>query len=156
MIRVANDDDFDYIKSVMFDDEMWSRCSDDYSVKHEDTLKTLGCMWLICSQDNSNVGLASLHVNSNCVVDVHIYIPKIHRGKVSLLCGREILSWIASNADNRVNKINTKIPSIYKDVINFASRLGFKKEGVDSKSISKNHMFVDRVCMGILRKDITT
>lgn len=133
---------------------MWSRCSDDYMVRSRDLLERINCVWLRCCYNGENVGLASVRAKGNSVASVHIYIPAENRGKISLLCGRAILAWIANNADDRIVKINTKIPVVYKDVIGFAVRLGFKKEGIDRKSVVKNGMLIDKVCMGILREEI--
>lgn len=149
MIKIAEDKDFDYIRAVMFDDEMWARCSDDFTPKIDETLTSMHGLWLVCIVDGDRFGLASVHSSYNSAVGVHIYIPKCNRGKSSINVGKEVLNWIVENSGDSICKINTQIPEIYKDVVGFASRLGFNREGVDSKSVIKNGLALDKICMGI-------
>lgn len=137
----------------MFDDEMWERSRDDYSVKDEKILIRPGCIWLKCSR-NKPMGLAQVSLQTSTVVGVHIHILKEHRGKHTKEVGQNVLRWIKDNAGQRIKKVNTKVPMIYKDVIRFAHSLGFKDEGIDRGSIMKNGQLTDRLNLGILIEDI--
>ncbi|MBL4574443.1 MAG: hypothetical protein JKY86_15420 [Gammaproteobacteria bacterium] len=148
-MNVAVCNDSNYVKSVIFDPEMWGRCTDDYAVKDESLVDGLGCLWLKCYDDDTDFGLASVSHGGNSTIDIHIHIPKENRGRKSKEIGLSFLSWVKCNAISEVYKINTKVPAIYKDVIRFAHSLGFKDEGIDTKSIMKNGKLIDRVCLGI-------
>lgn len=144
--------DIDYIRSVLLDGEMWERCTDDYA--DETVIDKESLVWLICYYYDASMGLASVRSESTCVVNVHIYIPKSNRGRHTKSIGLEILRWIKSNARPYVHKVSTKIPVIHKDVIRFAHSLGFKDEGIDTLSMMKNGVLVDRLNLGLPLGDI--
>lgn len=153
MIEIKVCRDFDYVKEVIIDDpEMFDRCSDDYM---KDDLNVMdGRLWLECLKDHKRMGLGCVLFESNSVLSVHIHIPKHNRGRGTKEIGKAILNWIVKNSPNTIHKINTQIPVIYRDVIIFALSLGFKKEGVDRKSIMKDGKLLDRVCLGICFEEI--
>lgn len=153
MIKIERCRDIEYIKSVMFSDEMWERCANDYSVKHQ-MLEKMTCVWLKCYKDGKAMGLATVRAIDEVCVSVHIHILKENRGKHTIEIGRNILSWIKENANSRIQKLTTSIPVIYKDVIRFAHHLGFKDEGINRKSIMKNGKLIDRLNLGLMREDI--
>lgn len=142
--------DFDYVKSVMIDDdEMFDRSKDDYMSKLDAAKGLSKLIWLECEKDGKRVGLSAVNVASNSVLNIHIHIPKVHRGIGTLKIGRAFLGWVVNNSSKQYVKINTKVPTIYKDVIRFAHKLGFKDEGIDRLSIMKNGELVDRLNLGI-------
>ncbi len=142
--------DFDYVKSVMVDDdEMFDRVSDDYTNKMDAIQGLSKLIWLECVKDGDRVGLSAVLTASSSVLNIHIHIPKKNRGTGTLKVGREFLRWVVDNSAKQYVKINTKVPMIYRDVIRFAHKLGFKDEGIDRLSIMKNGKLVDRLNMGI-------
>ena len=134
---------------------MWERSADDNMVKTDDFIANLGCIWLRCYHYEKPMGLAAVSLSGNAVVDVHIHIPKENRGKHTKAIGLNILRWIKGNANPNIHKVNTKIPTIYKDVIRFAHSLGFKDEGIDRLSIMKNGTLIDQLSLGITFKEIS-
>ena len=150
MIEIHLCEDLDYLQAVLIDDpEMFERSSDDYT-----KVDCLACMpkegkWLECRRDGDRVGLCYVKFDTNSALKAHIHIPKQHRGKGTQEIGRALLKWMVENAPKSMHKINTRIPSPYKDVIRYAQSLGFQKEGIDRKSIMKNGELIDRVYMGI-------
>ena len=138
--------DVDYIKSVIFDDEMWERCSDDQT---DYDIDKAHCLWLVVTTDGRRVGLASIFNDAGCCLEIHINIPKANRGKGTLDMGRAIIRWVKHNNIAGKSKLVTQIPVIYKDVIQFASKLGFKKEGINRQSVMIGGKAIDKVHMGI-------
>lgn len=143
---VAVCDDIDYVKSVMLDPEMWERSSNDNT---RGRIEDIPCIWLCAYLGDKRVGLCSVLGQGGTAVEIHIHIPKRYRGSGTLEMGKLFLNWIKDNSVGGINKINTQVPEIYKDVIMFASKLGFSKEGVNRLSISKNGKIMDMVYMGI-------
>lgn len=152
MIEICTD--LEYIKSVMFEDEMWARSSDDYMTRDERLLIDKPGAWLKCYHDGVAVGLATVRPDCSTVINMHIHIVKQHRGRNTKAIGQDVLRWVKQNVNSRVRKINTKVPVIYKDVIRFAHSLGFQDEGIDRQSIMKNGQLVDRLNLGILVENI--
>jgi len=154
LIKICTD--YDYIKTVMLDDdEMWERCSNDFDKRDMNMIKNIICIWLAYYKEGKKLGLASLKFAGGIVAEIHIYIPKINRGKGTKEAGIEILEWIKENAIGQIQKINTKIPVIYKDVIRYAHSLGFKDEGIDRLSVMKSGRLIDRQNLGITFKEIS-
>lgn len=143
----------EYIKEVMYSDEMWERCSNDYSVK-SGAVEKMGCIWLKCYRDGKAVGLATIRVYDEISVSIHIHIPKENRGRHTIEIGRDILKWVKEHAKGKLKKLTTSIPVIYKDVIRFAHYLGFKDEGINRKSIMKNGKLIDKLNLGLMIEDI--
>lgn len=148
MIKICKD--VEYIRSVLIGDgEMYDRSSDDYTDPEAVALAFGGAMWLECWKDHERVGVSAIKIASNSVINIHIHIQKQFRGRGTVELGREILAWVVDNAAPRYQKINTRVPVIYKDVIRFAKALGFQCEGIDRKSIMKKGVLVDRQNLGI-------
>lgn len=141
--------DFEYIRSVMIEDkEMYERASSDCMdpLRVQESLGSL--RWLECIRDGERIGLSTIKKESSTVLKIHIHIQKQFRGKGTIEMGKLILKWVIDNTEG-FSKINTKVPVIYKDVIRFAHKLGFKDEGIDRLSIMKNGRLVDRQNLGI-------
>ena len=152
MIEVFVCDDMDYIRSVMFDDEMFERASDDFMVKNDDLLRK--GVWLKITDSGTNYGLSAVRPVSSSVVNVHIHIPQKNRGEKTVQAGKAVLNWIVNNSKSNFSKINTQIPIIYRDVIIYALKLGFKKEGVNRYSVLKKGSWVDQQYMGITFEEV--
>ena len=145
-------DDIEYIKSVIFDPEMWARCSDDQT---EYDIDQATCLWLVVTKDGKRVGIASIFNDAGCCLEVHINIPKANRGKGTLEMGRAIIGWIKENNIAGKSKIVTQIPVIHRDVIQFALKLGFVNEGINRQSVIIGGKAIDKVYLGITFGEIT-
>ena len=149
-VNVCNDSE--YIKSVLYDHEMWNRCSDDQT---NYCLEKAGCLWLVVTKDGQRVGLSSIFNDAGCCLEIHINIPKANRGKGTLEMGRAIINWVKSHNVAGKSKIVTQIPVIHRDVIQFALKLGFVKEGINRQSVIIGGKAIDKVHLGITFGEIT-
>ena len=143
--------DYDYIKSVLCEPEMWDRCCDDQTTVN---VEDIPCIWLVCKKYGHRKGLCSVFNSAGCSLEIHINIPSENRGKGTIQMGKAFLAWVKK--ENRIGKqkINTQIPTIYKDVIQYALRLGFQKEGVNRQSVIKGSKMIDKIYMGITFQEI--
>ena len=138
------------LRSVIIDDEeMYERAGCDGGSR-ETILLNQG-LWLkwVDEGDSTIKALCVFKVESIYVLEVHIHIPKQFRGKGTLDKGRDFLNWIVEQNLGKYVKINTKIPVIHRDVILFAMKLGFKREGTNRLSIVKNGILMDQAIMGL-------
>jgi hypothetical protein len=154
LIEISACIDMDYVKEVMIDDkEMFERSRDDFTPDNvSDFLDT--SFWCEIRVGGARIGLFTLKQAHNSVLDIHIHITKSNRGQGTLDVGRFILGWVVDNSPSNFFKLSTKIPVIYKDVIWFARRLGFKDEGIDRLSVSKGGNIIDRQNLGITFEEI--
>jgi RimJ/RimL family protein N-acetyltransferase len=67
---------------------------------------------------------------------------------------KEFYEWVLENTEDRINKINVSIPENDKRVINFAKKVGFKKEGLNRDSYMKNGTIYAQQNLGITRSEI--
>ena len=146
--------DFNYVESVFDDPEMWERSKDDYTKKEDFTATSKNVMWIIMEVEGKKSGLVSVNAESNTVLNIHVHIPIDGRGRNTKKLGEAVLKWIKINSVEQYQKLNTKIPVIYKDVIRYAHSLGFKDEGIDRLSIMKNGILIDRLNLGMTFGDI--
>jgi hypothetical protein len=135
------------IRSILIDDsEMFERSRNDFTDLNVNLLN--GGVWLKYIEDGEIKALCFFKAESAFCLDIHIHIPKNHRGKGTIKKGSEFLKWIVNNNNANYIKFNTKIPVIYRDVILFAMKLGFKREGTDRMSIIKDGKVLDMAIMG--------
>ena len=93
--------------------------------------------------------LCAFKADSAYIVDIHIHIPKEFRGAGTLDKGRDFLRWVVNNNRGLFLKFTTRIPVIHRDVIWYAMKLGFKKEGLNRLSVVKGGVLMDMVMMGL-------
>jgi hypothetical protein len=141
--------DYGLVRKILLESEMYKRISDDYTdpEKFYPSLQT----WIGCFTENEKpecVGLLSVTEETNSVLNIHMHIPEKHRGKNSFLIGNGMIEFLIKHRLKRCVKLNIKIPVIYPEVVRFAEKCGFEKEGVDRKSFLKNGEIVDRVILG--------
>jgi RimJ/RimL family protein N-acetyltransferase len=145
LIKITKD--YEMIRKMLFDDkELYERISNDFTTPerwHPEKSEWVG--WF---EDGECLALLSAHEESAVCFIIHIHIPAKNRGKKSFEMGNGLLEWLIKKSDKRFVKINAKIPVINRDVIKFAEKNGFEKEGIDKKSYIKNGKYHDQVCMG--------
>lgn len=141
--------DFEMIKGIVLEPEMYERASDDYT--DPDKFNPALQEWIGCFTDGESpecVGLLSVTEETASVLNIHMHIPKKYRGKNSFLIGNGMINFLIKHRPKRCIKIDIKIPDIYPEVIRFAEKCGFQKEGIDRKSFLKNGLIIDRIMMG--------
>ena len=139
--------DYPMIKEMLTSDpDLFDRVTDDYVESASWTPER--SLWLGWFEGDECKSLLEVVPDSMVVVSIHIYTPKKNRGKASFVMGNGLLNYLIDNLDNRVAKINAKIPVLYPDVIRFAEKNGFEKEGVDRQSHMKGGKLHDRAILG--------
>tara|TARA_R110002033_G_scaffold14961_1_gene43107 strand:+ start:1750 stop:2109 length:360 start_codon:yes stop_codon:yes gene_type:complete len=90
---------------------------------------------------------------NSITVDVHCNILMDYR-KNAVEYSKEFVRFMCNNYAGRINKLNCKIPVIFKDVYGFAKKCGFLDEGIDRQSILKNGEILDRYILGATLKEL--
>lgn len=148
MIEVCENEE--EIRSIIIDDpEMFERAGSDAS-SSEERLVDKG-IWLKWVNEGCSTikALCFLRAESSYAIEIHIHIPKQYRGKGSLDKGRDFLKWVINNNGGKFVKFNTKIPVIHRDVILYAMKAGFKREGTNRLSVIKGGVLMDQAMMGL-------
>lgn len=140
MITLMQTYNVDIIKSVMFVDEIWDAVTEDHHAK-EDFIPNLStsAYYEILDGDVLLGLLAMDHVNS-ITQRVHPMIIPEHRNRSKDICRQMIDMWCDSTD---YKKLIAEIPSCYPHVIGFAEFMGFKPEGIRTKSFIRNGDIID-------------
>lgn len=106
-----------------------------------------------CFLKYKDFGLFILKPLSNTVLDIHPVFLKKGRGEAYKAMGLA-LKWINENCGEHVNKIVAQYPEYRKEITLYATKCGFKKEGINRGSFLKNGKFLDQIMVGITRGEI--
>lgn len=121
----------DEVKSVIFDNELYDRITDDNCPpKEEFKIPEEGCKFIGGYLFDKLVSLFIVHGNK-----MHFMVLKPYRKYSKVLLDACFGRWPYS--------VYCEIPSLYKSVLNFAKKYGFKEVYVELKSHKKNGQLYD-------------
>jgi RimJ/RimL family protein N-acetyltransferase len=137
------------------DNELWERVSEDGNKKENFKLSENPYFWWVGCFNKKGVlvGLFWLHHINNASVQIHAHVKKEFREEYSVKCGKEMIKYFVKNF-KFYNKLIAEIPVIYKDVIKFTLKFGFKFEGTNRKSVLKNGELLDQNRYGLLKSEV--
>lgn len=146
--------DMELVRNILFEPEIWERAAEDGIDKESFYPGTDNmAIWLLCIEDEQIIGIILLHTDTTVSVKIHPYLLKTHREKGRIMMAA-FYKWFLENTEDKINKINTSIPEFYKKVINFAKKVGFRKEGVNRDSYLKDGQLYGQQNLGITRTEI--
>lgn len=111
-------------------------------------------IWLGVYHKDDLAGCYNFHRENGSTLQIHIQILPEHRRDVASKSMKPMWEWFLSNVNPDFKKINCKIPAIYPNVKIFAMQCGFKKEGVNRLSYTKNGVIYDQTYLGITRNEV--
>lgn len=132
-------------KMLIEDQEIYDRISNDYTniaIFNPNKFSWIG--WYdgdICK------GIMQVGEETETVLNIHPAVPKPYRVTAYTIV-TEMIEFLEENSNKKFIKINVKIPTLYPEVIKFAKKCGFDKEGVDRKSHVKNGKIYDKIMLG--------
>ncbi len=148
MIMVCNDEQ--EVRDIVINDpEMFERAKCDGFNPNRRLIDSGVWLKWVDNENGETKALCVFRADSIYIIDIHIHVPKQFRGKGTLSMGRDFLRWIVENNNGLFLKFNTCIPEIHRDVVLFAMKLGFKKEGINRLSVIKNGQLMDMIMMGL-------
>ena len=145
---IRETEDYALIRSIFCEPEIYDRIADDGSPKVEDFEPIQPCEAVYYLTNDDNNALLFLHWKNCATLEGHIQILKEHRG-CAMEFGELALKWIWENTE--ALKITVTIPDLYKDVLGFIKKQGFKDEGICTKSYLKNGILYDQIYLGLER-----
>lgn len=119
-------------KAVLFDDEIYDRITDDRSpAKEKFTPPAEGVSYIAGYVDGQIASLFIVHDEK-----LHFMVLKAFRLHARELLRHSFIIW--------PHRVYVEIPTLYRTVINFAKRAGFKEAGLAPRPHLKNGMLYDR------------
>ena len=152
--RRLDEEDRELIRSYMTQDELWERISEDGCNKDEYTPPMHELFHWVGMYNNKDefMGTLFLHPETMHVVNIHFNLSKKYRKLYSFLGGQAAFDYMLNCTD--FEKFNTTVPLEYPDVVGFLDKLGFTREGLNRKSISKNNIMHDQYYYGMTREEM--
>lgn len=152
MIKLKESSDIALIESVIKDPEIFARISED-GVSIEDYEIPENVTYLLILKDTEIIGTWCIYPTNKTTLNIHCNILESHRhhGKEA---GKLILEWFVDRTSINYQKLNAEIPLIYPEVYHYTKKFGFKDEGINRKSISKQGELVDQWRLGITRDEV--
>ncbi len=108
--------------------------------------------WVLMVADGVVIGCYNLHKTNQPTWQIHAFMLPEYRKDYSAESGRVVLKWAIDNIG--MEKIICTVPTRYPNVIAFVKTQGFRKEGCNRQSFSKNGKLYDQVLFGMTKSEI--
>jgi len=145
----------DLVETFIKDDpELWERVSEDGNKKEDFRIVYNPMFWWIGCYNKKGiiVGVFWMHHINNTTIQVHAHVRKEYRLDYAFECGKNMIKYFL-NEFKMYDKMIAEIPEIYKDVIHFTLKFGFKEEGINRLSYKKDNKVINQHRFGITRKE---
>lgn len=140
----------DYQVAQYIVNELWYEISEDNAPAYTpDLIKEY---WIGLLNDKELVGCARFHQLTSITWEAHAFILPDFRKKYGPLSCLTTLNWMIENTD--CQKIVANVPNRFPNVMGFLEKIGFKKEGVNRQSFTKDGKLWDIVNYGLTRTEI--
>lgn len=143
---IRRTEDTDKIKSVLCDEWIYDRISEDGTPSAEEYEPTTNAVYLT---DDDLSGVMIFHPINGATFETHIQM--LDKSKAMEFC-QSCIEWIWNNSE--AIKIVAQIPEIYPDVCRFAEKSGFEKEGVNRASYLKGGKVHSQIYYGLLKPGV--
>ena len=153
MIKVALTNDMILVRNIITKPEIWEHSVED-SVSLNDFYPETSATayWLICEVENVTVGVISVHYENKTSVKIHPCLLSGYRSHSRRMI-IELFKWLVKMG-GEMQKVNISITKTRRIVYNLAKNVGFKDEGVNRMSFTKNGKTHDQWLLGLTRKEI--
>ena len=146
--------DIDTIKTVMTDEEMWERISEDGQDRNDfEALIDDSFHWIGLYCGDILFGISLIHPHNTSTGVAHINILKPYRRDHGLQGGLMSLQYATGL---EYHKYIAEVADVYPEVVGFIKKLGFIQEGLNRKSIMKGGKLVDQIWFGASITEIQT
>lgn len=151
-MKVERTHDMDAVREILTDPAVWSLVSDDGCPDRHDftPVRDTRIVYLLARDQGVPVGVFLLVPVNAVTWDVHCAMLPGYRGLPAVVAARLALDLAFAEADAR--KLTAAIPASNQRAVRFARALGFRQEGVSTRSFLKNGRLEDRIVFGIERE----
>ena len=153
-MRVQRVNNARLVESVLTEPDLWDAISEDDGGAPEDYRIDLGGMYAIAllgGEEDELIGFVLGRHYTDTVVETHIAIMPKHwgtDGNVDL--GKQACALLLESSG--AAKLVASIPLPDKEVLRFAQRVGFQREGINKKSFRRDGELLDQYYVGLTRE----
>ena len=153
-LNVEMTTDMELVRAIITEKDIWDRAAED-GIDQDTWYPGYDSMtaWLLCIEEDEVVGVILMHTDTSVSIKIHPYLRKEHREKGRIMM-KAFYEWILENGQDKIAKVSVIIPENQQKVINFAKKVGFKKEGLNRDSYLKNGQLYGQQNLGITRNEI--
>ena len=136
----------DKIKSVLCDEWIYNRISEDGTPTAQEYEPTTDALYLI---DDDLSGVMIFHPINAVTFETHIQV--LNRSVAMEFCS-SCIEWFWGKS--YAKKIIAQIPEIYPDVCRFAEKQGFEREGINRASYLKDGNLHSQIYYGLVKPEV--
>lgn len=156
MMRVLTIDDLPLVAKMVSHDSIWPWIHDDLTPDTEEAKLAVAQGLLsnpsfICLSPNVFTVFGFQRMNA-VTYEVHTLMLPEGRGRIGFSAGKETARWMFDNTPCR--KLIGLNPANNRAVTSFALKVGFKREGIISKSWLYNNVLYDRIIVGLSKDEV--
>jgi len=138
--------DVDKIKSVLCDEWIYNRISEDGSPPVEEYEHNTGALYLI---DDALSGLMIFEPMNAVTAEMHVQMLDKSKGvEFGLAC----IEWLWTNS--KAIKIVAQVPELYPDVCKWALKIGLEQEGTNRSSYLKGGKVYSQIYYGLIKPEV--
>jgi hypothetical protein len=141
------------VRQVLSRPEIFAVIAEDGQTPEDIDLDVFNDCWLSMMEGDLFVGCYKLHALNRITVKAHAQILPEYRKKYSRDTGIALHEYIYNKAPAYL-KVVVEIPTIYPNVKQFATDIGFREEGINRSSYLKGGEVIDQWMLGITRTEI--
>lgn len=142
------------LREVMLKPRLWNAVSEDDSCTPEEYWPNLESLIAIALADDDVLhGFLLSRVISDSVNDVHIAIDPDHWGNPKNVQLSKLGCEYLFEQRPRLKKLVAAIPVTDSQVLRFAQRVGFQREGINKASFLRGGELLDQYYVGLKRPD---
>lgn len=127
--------------------EIWDEISEDGAPPY--TPDVVNEFWVALRDGDAIAGMYRIHQLTSVSFQIHAFMLDRTRKE----SGRVILAWCLEHIP-QMQKMIAEIPVIYPNVYHFTKKNGFKDEGINRHSFTKNGKIHDTHRLGMTRQEI--
>ena len=142
-MNIQSTTDMDKIKTVLCDEWIYNRISEDGTPPPEEYEPPTQALYLI---DDDLSGVMIFHPLNAITFEMHI---QMLNKEVAMEFCQSCIKWFWDKS--YAKKIIAQIPEIYPDVCRFAEKNGFEREGINRASYLKDGKIHSQVYYGLLK-----
>jgi len=134
-------------------EKFWKAIAEDGLSLDDAVIDTENIYWLLIKEGDQILGMFTLIPLNEVTLDGHAHVLPEHRDKAKEI-GLMSIKWLLDNVDQKYQKLNTQVPTIYPNVYHYTLKIGLKDEGLNRLSYRKNGELHDQHMVGATRDEL--
>jgi RimJ/RimL family protein N-acetyltransferase len=152
-LRVIRTRNTELFREILLQDKLWDAISEDGSIGKDEYFPDLEAIVAVALiADDTVRGFVISRQVTDSVAEAHVAISPDYWGeKQNVALGKMGCAYLFQ-ANPRLMKLVASIPETDAEVLRFAQRVGFQREGINRKSFLRKGELLDQYYVGLCRE----